>query len=65
VIRAVTTLARALGVQTVAEGVELPAQVERLRALECDLVQGFLFCEPLPAAACTPLLAARAIRRAP
>ena len=62
VIRAVTTLARALGVQTVAEGVELPAQVERLRALDCDLVQGFLFCEPLPVAACTPLLAARAIR---
>jgi diguanylate cyclase (GGDEF)-like protein len=65
VIRAVTTLARALGVQTVAEGVELPAQVERLRALDCDLVQGFLFCEPLPVAACTPLLAARAIRPKP
>jgi diguanylate cyclase (GGDEF)-like protein len=54
VIRAVTTLARALGVQTVA--------VERLRALDCDLVQGFLFCEPLPVAACTPLLAADAAR---
>jgi len=58
VIRAVTTLARALGVQTVAEGVELPEQVERLRALDCDFVQGFLFSEPMPAAACTVLLAA-------
>jgi diguanylate cyclase (GGDEF)-like protein len=58
IIRAVTTLARALGVQTVAEGVELPEQMERLRALDCDLVQGYLFSEPVPAAACTTLLAA-------
>jgi EAL domain-containing protein (putative c-di-GMP-specific phosphodiesterase class I) len=50
IIRAVTTLARALGVQTVAEGVELPEQMERLRALDCDLVQGYLFSEPVPAA---------------
>ncbi|MGD1067777.1 MAG: EAL domain-containing protein, partial [Vulcanimicrobiaceae bacterium] len=62
IIRAVTTLARALGVQTVAEGVELPEQMERLRALDCDLVQGYLFSEPVPAAACTTLLAA-GIRR--
>lgn len=57
VIRAVTTLARALGVRTVAEGVEAPEQFERLRALDCDVVQGFLFSRPLPADACTPLLA--------
>jgi diguanylate cyclase (GGDEF)-like protein len=62
IIRAVTTLARALGVQTVAEGVELPEQMERLRALDCDLVQGYLFSKPVPAAACTTLLAA-GIRR--
>jgi diguanylate cyclase (GGDEF)-like protein len=58
VVRAVTTLARGLGVRTVAEGVELESQFDRLRALDCDMVQGFLFCHPLPAAACTPLLAA-------
>jgi diguanylate cyclase (GGDEF)-like protein len=60
VIRAVTTLARGLGVETVAEGVEREDQLDRLRALECDVVQGFLLCRPLPVAACTPLLAARA-----
>ena len=60
VVRAVTTLARGLGVRTVAEGVELEEQLDRLRALDCDVVQGFLFCHPLPAAACTPLLAATA-----
>ena len=58
VVRAVTTLARGLGVRTVAEGVELEAQFDRLRALDCDVVQGFLFCHPLPVAACTPLLGA-------
>jgi len=59
VIRAVTTLARALGVRTVAEGVEAQDQFDRLRALDCDVVQGFLFCRPLSVADCTPLLAAR------
>jgi len=59
VVRAVTTLARALGVRTVAEGVEMQEQFDCLRALDCDAVQGFLLCQPLPAAACTPLLASR------
>ncbi|HEY0380760.1 MAG TPA: EAL domain-containing protein [Candidatus Elarobacter sp.] len=58
VVRAVTTLARGLGVRTVAEGVEAQAQLDRLRALDCDVVQGFLLCRPLPAAACTTVLAA-------
>ena len=58
VVRAVTTLARGLGVRTVAEGVEAQAQLDRLRALDCDVVQGFLLCRPLPAAGCTTVLAA-------
>ena len=58
VVRSVTTLARGLGVRTVAEGVEAEAQLDRLRALDCDVVQGFLLCRPLPVAACTPLLGA-------
>ena len=57
VVRAVTTLARGLGVRTVAEGVEAEEQFERLRALDCDVVQGFLLCHPLPVAECTLLLA--------
>ncbi|MDB5039862.1 MAG: hypothetical protein JWN27_588, partial [Candidatus Eremiobacteraeota bacterium] len=60
IVRAVTTLARGLGVRTVAEGVEEQEQFDRLRALDCDVVQGFLLCHPLPAAACTPVLAAMA-----
>jgi EAL domain-containing protein (putative c-di-GMP-specific phosphodiesterase class I) len=45
-----------MGVRTVAEGVELAAQYERLRDFQCDEVQGFLFSRPLRADACTPLL---------
>jgi len=59
VVRAVTTLARGLGVQTVAEGVEAQAQFDRLRALDCDVVQGFLFSRPMSASDCAPLLARR------
>jgi diguanylate cyclase (GGDEF)-like protein len=58
VVSAITTLARGLGISTVAEGVETPEQLERLRELDCDVVQGFLLCRPLPAAACAALLAA-------
>jgi diguanylate cyclase (GGDEF)-like protein len=57
VVRAVTTLARCLGVRTVAEGVEQQEQFDRLRALDCDVAQGFLLCHPLPALACTSVLA--------
>lgn len=56
VVRAMTTLAQSMGVRTVAEGVELTAQYERLRDFQCDEVQGFLFSRPLRADACTPLL---------
>jgi EAL domain-containing protein (putative c-di-GMP-specific phosphodiesterase class I) len=58
IVRAVTTLARSLGVVTIAEGVEVQAQFDRLRDLDCDEVQGFLFSRPMTAAACTPLLLA-------
>jgi diguanylate cyclase (GGDEF)-like protein/PAS domain S-box-containing protein len=44
---AVITLAHALGMQAVAEGVESPRQRDRLRELGCDLAQGYLFAEPL------------------
>ena len=55
VVRAVVGLARALGLRTVAEGVEDHAQMDVLRELRCDSVQGFLFSMPLPAAECESL----------
>ena len=44
---AVITLAHALGMIAVAEGVESVRQRDRLRELGCDLVQGYLFSKPL------------------
>jgi EAL domain-containing protein (putative c-di-GMP-specific phosphodiesterase class I) len=55
VVRAVVGLARSLGLRTIAEGVEDHAQMDMLRELRCDAVQGFLFSMPLPAADCATL----------
>ena len=41
-------LADRLGVATVAEGIERPEQVEFLRAIGCDAVQGYIFSRPVP-----------------
>jgi diguanylate cyclase (GGDEF)-like protein/PAS domain S-box-containing protein len=51
IVAAIASLAAALGLEAVAEGVETPAQAEALRALGCPLAQGFLFGAPGPAIA--------------
>jgi diguanylate cyclase (GGDEF)-like protein len=45
----IVTLARSLGLQTVAEGVEQREQLDFLGAQGCDEVQGFLFSRPVAA----------------
>ncbi len=47
IVRAIVEIGRALGMTTVAEGIETVAQLERLRALGCDLGQGYLLAKPL------------------
>jgi diguanylate cyclase (GGDEF)-like protein/PAS domain S-box-containing protein len=41
-------LARALDLEVVAEGVETPEQLDRLRLLGCRLAQGYLWSRPVP-----------------
>jgi len=50
VVRAIVALADSLGIEIIAEGVETPAQRERLLALGCTYAQGFLFGRPQPSA---------------
>jgi diguanylate cyclase (GGDEF)-like protein len=52
-------LGQALGLQTLAEGVEHREQVRELRREGCDLVQGFLFARPLGPEAVRALLEER------
>jgi diguanylate cyclase (GGDEF)-like protein len=51
VVAATVTLARALGMRTVAEGVETEEQLVALHGLGADLAQGFLLGRPAPASA--------------
>jgi diguanylate cyclase (GGDEF)-like protein len=56
IIRAITTLAAALGIETLAEGVELEATMDALRREGCDLIQGYLISRPVPADAVAALV---------
>jgi EAL domain-containing protein (putative c-di-GMP-specific phosphodiesterase class I) len=55
-IRTIVALARNLGMDVIAEGVETEDQLARLEALDCDYVQGFLLSRPLAADAAELLL---------
>ncbi|HJQ29220.1 MAG TPA: EAL domain-containing protein, partial [Rubrobacter sp.] len=50
------SLAHALGIRVIAEGVERAGQLERVHAMGCDLAQGRYFSEPLPGEAMGVLL---------
>ena len=47
VIRNIVNMINELSIDTIAEGVETPAQVKFLKRIHCPLVQGFLFDQPL------------------
>lgn len=49
IVCAVIKLSHALGLTVVAEGVETQPQLDILRRLGCDELQGFLFARPMPA----------------
>ncbi len=56
IVRTIVELARVLGMDVVAEGIETVQQYRLLRDLGCRYGQGFLFARPLPAEAVTHLL---------
>lgn len=49
IIRAILSMAHAMGYRTIAEGIETSEQLAFLRALGCTAVQGYLLGRPMPA----------------
>lgn len=50
VITSVVSLAKSLNLETVSEGVETQSQVDFLKGLGCDMIQGFFYYKPMPSA---------------
>jgi EAL domain-containing protein (putative c-di-GMP-specific phosphodiesterase class I) len=59
IIRAILSLSRALGMQTVAEGIETPELAQALAALGCTFGQGYSFSRPVDGDAAYALLVNR------
>jgi len=55
-VSSILALSKDLKLENVAEGIETQAQLECLRKLGCQIVQGYLISRPVPAEQITPLL---------
>ncbi|MGA8276676.1 MAG: EAL domain-containing protein [Rhodanobacteraceae bacterium] len=60
IVRATISMAHNLNLAVVAEGVETEEHLDFLRAQDCDVLQGYLFCRPVGAADFENLLIQRA-----
>jgi diguanylate cyclase (GGDEF)-like protein/PAS domain S-box-containing protein len=58
IVRIIVMLAHNLGLKVVAEGAELATQVKLLKALNCELAQGYFFSKPCSGEAIDKILAA-------
>ena len=65
IVRTIIALARNLGLKTLAEGVETQAELDFLRDLVCDEIQGFYFSRPLPVEEYAALLGGQSATVAP
>ena len=57
IVSTIINLAHTLKLKVVAEGVETEEQSKLLKLLNCDEMQGYLFCKPIPAQELEALLA--------
>ncbi len=58
IVRTIIALAHNLGMKVVAEGIETPAQMNRLRDLGCEYGQGYYLARPMDSAAAENFIAA-------
>ena len=58
IVRSIIALGHGLGLRLIAEGIEQPSQLRRLRMLGCEYGQGFVFSRPLSTGAIEELLTA-------
>lgn len=65
IIRAVVTMANALGLRTIAEGTESESQLLAVQDTGCDCVQGYLLSKPMPAEAVADWMRTFAARSGP
>ncbi len=64
IVRAITELARGLGISIVAEGAETEAELDSLLAIGCEQVQGYSVAFPMPQDQIRDWLAARSPKKA-
>jgi c-di-GMP-specific phosphodiesterase len=58
-VQSIITLGKGLGMTLVAECVETEQQRSLLEDMECDIIQGYLYSKPLPAADAASFLMAQ------
>ena len=56
IVSAITSMAHSLGMRVVAEGVETQEQLDFLRNIGCDGIQGYIFSPPIPTSKLEELL---------
>ncbi|MBR2209568.1 MAG: EAL domain-containing protein [Synergistaceae bacterium] len=58
-VAAIISIGHIMGFKVISEGVELPEQLETLRSIGCDFIQGFIWGRPLPETQAAKLLSSR------
>jgi diguanylate cyclase (GGDEF)-like protein len=63
IVKAITELARGLGISIIAEGAETEAELDSLMSIGCDQVQGYSIAFPMPEAQARDWLASRGSKK--
>jgi EAL domain-containing protein (putative c-di-GMP-specific phosphodiesterase class I) len=56
IVRTIITLAHSLAMDVIAEGIEMPQELQQLRSLQCEYGQGYFFSKPVDSNAAGELL---------